>query len=153
MSTIDRGPAAELSWERFWQLIDLIGGEPAVAACAAFDAGCERLTEALAAGPAEEITAFGSRLAEALHRLDREEYGTQRAADPDDPDDRPLPLSDDGFLYARAAVIAAGRAAYERVLADPAQFARHSFRSGESLLHAHVDAFDSRADQDGRTSL
>ncbi|MFF2950355.1 DUF4240 domain-containing protein [Kitasatospora sp. NPDC057965] len=143
MSTIAiDGAPAELSWERFWQLIDLIGGEPAVAVCATFDAGCERLTEALAAGPVDEITGFGERLAEALYRLDREEYGTQLAADPDDPSDRPLPLSDDSFLYGRAAVVAAGRAAYEQVLADPALFARHSFRSGEPLLHAPEEAYE-----------
>ncbi|WP_344343607.1 DUF4240 domain-containing protein [Kitasatospora putterlickiae] len=142
MSTIDQEPAAELPWERFWQLIDLIGGEPAVAFCATFDDGCERLGAALAAGPAEEIVGFGERFAEALYRLDREEYGTQSASDPDDPEDRPLPLSDDGFLYARAAVVASGRTAYERVLADPALFARYSFRSGESLLYVHEEAYE-----------
>ncbi|MFE7558269.1 DUF4240 domain-containing protein [Kitasatospora sp. NPDC057500] len=135
--------AVELPWERFWQLIDLIGGEPAVAFCATFDDGCERLAEALAAGPVEEIVGFGERLAEALHRLDRREYGTQQAANPDDPDDAPAPLSTDGFLYARAAVVASGRAAYERVLADPAAFARYSFRSGERLLHPHEEAYES----------
>ncbi|WP_435651754.1 hypothetical protein [Kitasatospora purpeofusca] len=51
---------------------------------------------------------FGERLAEALYRLDREEYGTQRAVDPSDPDE-PVPLSDDGFPYGRAAVAGAGR--------------------------------------------
>ncbi|MFC5664864.1 DUF4240 domain-containing protein [Kitasatospora misakiensis] len=142
MSTIDEAPAPELPWERFWQLIDLIGGAPAVAVCATFDDGCERLTAALAAGPVEEIVGFGERFAEALYGLDREEYGTQRAVDPDDPEEEPLPLSDDGFLYARAAVVAAGRAAYEQVRADPALFAAHSFRSGESLLYAHEEAYE-----------
>ncbi|MFJ4096123.1 DUF4240 domain-containing protein [Kitasatospora sp. NPDC089913] len=141
MSTIDEAPAAELSWQRFWQLIDLIGGEPAVAVCATLDEGCERLGEVLAAGPVEEILGYGERLAEALYRLDREEYGTQRAADPDLPG-APVPLSDDGFLYARAAVVAAGRAAYDRVLADPELFAAHSFRSGEALLYVHEEAYE-----------
>ncbi len=142
MSTVDEAATAELPWERFWQLIDLIGGEPAVAVCATFDDGCERLTDALAAGPVEEIVGFGERFAEALYRLDREEYGTRPAVDPDDPDAEPVPLSDDGFLYARAAVVAAGRAAYERVLADPALFTAHSFRSGESLLYVHEEAYE-----------
>ncbi|MDY0812618.1 DUF4240 domain-containing protein [Kitasatospora purpeofusca] len=153
MSTIDESPAAglppqlspqlswELSWERFWQLIDLIGGEPAVAVCATFGAGCERLSEVLAAGPVEEILGFGERFAEALYRLDREEFGTQRAVDPGYPGES-LPLSDDGFLYARAAVVAAGRAAYERVLGEPELFAAHSFRSGEPLLYVHEEAYE-----------
>ncbi|MEV0190244.1 DUF4240 domain-containing protein [Kitasatospora purpeofusca] len=145
MSTIDEAtavrPSPQLSWQRFWQLIDLIGGEPAVAFCATLDEGCERLGEVLAAGPVEEILGFGERFAEALYRLDREEYGTQPAVDTEDPGEA-VPLSDDGFLYARAAVVASGRAAYERVLREPALFAAHSFRSGESLLYVHEEAYE-----------
>ncbi|MFB8166338.1 DUF4240 domain-containing protein [Kitasatospora purpeofusca] len=155
MSTVDEAPtagpppqpSARLSWERFWQLIELIGGEPAVAVCATFDDGCVRLSEELAAGPVEEIAGFGERLAEALYRLDREEYGTQRAVDPELPGES-LPLSDDGFLYARAAVVAAGRAAYERVLGEPELFAAHSFRSGESLLYVHEEAYEVATGED-----
>ncbi|MEV6977615.1 DUF4240 domain-containing protein [Kitasatospora sp. NPDC093806] len=143
MSTIDDGAdAAELPWERFWQLIDLLGGEAAGTSCAGFASGCERLGAALAAGSVTEIVGFGERLAEALYRLDREEYGTQRCPDPDEPDGEPLPLTDDGFLYARAAAVAAGRAGYESVLADPDRFAPYAAQWGEELLYVHEEAYE-----------
>ncbi|HEY1178005.1 MAG TPA: DUF4240 domain-containing protein [Phytomonospora sp.] len=58
---------------------------------------------------ARRVTGFAERLAEALYRLDRREYGED--------------LSGDAFLYTRAAVAAAGRREYEAVLADPRRFA------------------------------
>lgn len=51
----------------------------------------------------------------------------------EDQDDEAL-LSDDGFLYARCAVIAAGRRRYEQVLADPTSFGGTWDTGGEALL-------------------
>ncbi|MGI5205291.1 DUF4240 domain-containing protein [Spirillospora sp. CA-108201] len=58
----------------------------------------------------------------ALYRLDRREYGHD--------------LSGDAFLYTRAAVVANGREAYERVLGDLAEFVLYATELvwAESLL-------------------
>ncbi|MFJ9118990.1 DUF4240 domain-containing protein [Streptomyces sp. NPDC102394] len=89
----------------FWQLIsDCTSPLPdpdAVRLAAA-------LTNRLAAGRLATVTGFAEQLSWALYRLDRREYGHD--------------LSGGGFLYTRAAVVAAGREAYEAVLRDPELF-------------------------------
>ncbi|WP_306368346.1 hypothetical protein [Nocardiopsis sp. CC223A] len=59
-------------------------------------------------GPVAEAAGCAERLSEALYRLDRREYGEEP--------------SSDAFLCTRAAVVAADRAAYEEVPADPVLF-------------------------------
>lgn len=61
--------------------------------------------------------------------MDRKEYGHD--------------LSGDSFLYARAAVVAAGRATYEAVLHDPQVFAPYATDLiwAESLLYVPDEAY------------
>lgn len=128
-SDVDSQPA--MTWDRFWQLIDLVGGPAATASCDHADEAYARLTDALALEPADRIIAFGERLAEALYRLDRRDIADRRPC-----------CSDDGFLYARAAVVTAGRLAYESVLADPDRFADFEDEHGEQLLHVPEEAYE-----------
>lgn len=92
----------------------------------------EALTARLTAGPVETVIGFAEQLAWALYRLDRQEY----AGDEDY-------ISADGFLYARAAVVAGGREVYDRVLRDPALFAPYNDELiwAEPLLYAPNDAY------------
>ena len=112
----------------FWQLIEDCrpsGPDPDPDA----DGLVEALTEALAAGPESRITGFAEQLAWALYRLDRKESaGT----------------SGDGFLYTRCAVVAEGRAVYERVLADPALFVPYldGLVWAEGLLSVAENAYE-----------
>ncbi|MFH8724655.1 DUF4240 domain-containing protein [Streptomyces termitum] len=72
------------------------------------DGLADALTGRLTNGPVHDVVGFAEQLSLALYRLDRREYGDG--------------LSGDAFLYTRAAVVAAGRAEYERVLRDPERF-------------------------------
>ncbi|WP_019065970.1 DUF4240 domain-containing protein [Streptomyces hokutonensis] len=110
----------------FWQLI----GD-----CAPFDPDPDAeqlataLTDCLAAGPAATGIGFAEQLSWALYRLDRKEYGHG--------------LSGDSFLYTRAAVVAAGREAYEATLRDPRLFAPYveDLVWAESLLYVPDKAY------------
>ncbi len=98
--------------DEFWGLIDLLSGStepPAV----------ERLAEALQAAGTRKAVAFQERLAAQLYVLDQEALFRQPVRWSDDPDDaEPIPLSDDTFLYLRAAVVTQGRLLVQQVLAD-----------------------------------
>jgi hypothetical protein len=119
----------------FWELVAVMGGstdEDAV----------RRLTEALRDRGPKAARPFAERLAKVLHELDREElfgqpvrFDDEDPADLDDPDVEPLPLSDDSFLYLRAGIVARGRSAYERVLADPRELGRGTWPECEELLY------------------
>lgn len=96
---------ATMNEDAFWQLIDdCRPTEP--------DPDAELLaatvTERLAHSPLPLVIGFAEQLSWALYRLDRKEYGHD--------------LSDDAFLYTRAAVVAAGRTVFVSVLQDPAAF-------------------------------
>ncbi|MEV7616883.1 DUF4240 domain-containing protein [Streptomyces sp. NPDC089799] len=88
------------------------------------------LTVALSTGPLHRVVAFAEWLSWLLYRLDRREYG------------RGLP--GDVFLHIRCAVVAAGRAAYESVLADPAEFAPYAEgpARAEDLLYVPDQAYE-----------
>lgn len=88
------------------------------------------LTARLAAGPLYKVIGFAEYLSWALYRLDRREYGCD--------------LSGDAFLYTRAAVVAAGRDAYEGVLGDPAEFVPYATGLvwAESLLYVPDRAYE-----------
>ncbi|MER6847016.1 DUF4240 domain-containing protein [Streptomyces flaveolus] len=112
--------------DAFWQLIEECSpatpdpeGDQLAAA----------LTTRLASGAVSEVVGFAEQLSWALYRLDRKEYGDG--------------LSGDAFLYTRAAVVAAGRDVYQRVLRDPQRFA--SFVTGlvwaEALLYVPDNAY------------
>ncbi|MFJ9951909.1 DUF4240 domain-containing protein [Kitasatospora sp. NPDC091207] len=136
----DAGPPV-MAWARFWQLVELLGGEPGTATCHGVAEGCARLTEALVDGSVEQVIGFGERLAEALYRLDREELGSLPVRSAGFPGG-PSAQSDDGFLYARAAVVAAGREVYEGVSGAPERFAPFVGRHCEELLYVHEDAYE-----------
>ncbi len=76
----------------------------------------------LAGEPPDSILAFADQLAAVLHALDSPERPDQLVIDPTVGDD-PFSMSDDTLLYARCAVVAAGRSDWEQVLAEPAAMA------------------------------
>lgn len=131
-----------MTWERFWQLIEVLGGEAGIETCQDFAERCEHLTGILSREPVGRIVGFGERLAEALYRLDQADFGTLPVLGLELSDGSPLPQSDDGFLYARAAVVAAGRQAYESVFGSPEGFAPFTARQCEALLYVHEEAFE-----------
>ncbi|MER8101468.1 DUF4240 domain-containing protein [Kitasatospora sp. NPDC094016] len=131
-----------MTWERFWQLIEVLGGEAGTETCEQVETACARLTEVLAREPLGQIIGFGERLAEALHRLDQEQFGTLPITGAVLPDGSPFPQSSDHFLYARAAVVVAGRDVYESVFHDPERFAPFTARQCEPLLYVHEEAFE-----------
>ncbi|WP_405021221.1 DUF4240 domain-containing protein [Kitasatospora sp. NBC_00070] len=132
-----------MSWDRFWQLIDRLGvTEDGRVDCADLDDACEDLAATLAEEPVEQILGFGERLAEALFTLDRAEFGTLPVLGLTAPGGSPFPQSDDGFLYSRAAVVAAGRRTYESVLGHPERFAPFTDLHAEAVLHIHEEAYE-----------
>ncbi|MFE7135260.1 DUF4240 domain-containing protein [Streptomyces sp. NPDC057638] len=110
----------------FWRLIDDCtpptpdpeGEELAVA-----------LTARLSAGPLEDVIGFAEQLAWMLYQLDRRALGED--------------LSGDGFLYTRAAVVAAGRDTHAAVLRDPRLFTPYArdLIWAESLLYVPDEAY------------
>ncbi|MYW03286.1 DUF4240 domain-containing protein [Streptomyces sp. SID3343] len=131
-----------MTWERFWQLVEVFGGEADTETCKRFEEACARLTEILSREPVGQIIGFGERLAEALHRLDRADFGTLPVLGMERPDGSPFPQSDDSFLYSRAAVVAAGRQAYESVFGHPERFVPFTALQCEELLYVHEEAFE-----------
>ncbi|MER5867533.1 DUF4240 domain-containing protein [Kitasatospora sp. NPDC002040] len=131
-----------MTWERFWQLVEVLGGEAGIETCQGFEEACTRLTETLSREPVGQIIGFGERLAEALYRLDQADFGTLPVLGMEAPGGSPFPQSDDGFLYSRAAVVAAGRQAYESVFGHPERFAPFTARHCEELLYLHEEAFE-----------
>ncbi|PZT75381.1 MULTISPECIES: DUF4240 domain-containing protein [unclassified Streptomyces] len=126
-----------MTWADFWALIATLNGE-------ATEANCRRLAKRLSRRPLPEITAFAERHAEALYRLDQEKFGTLPVADMTLDDGAPFPQSGDSFLYARCAVVAAGRHTWESVFSDPAKFAPYTATTydGERLLYVPDEAYE-----------
>ncbi|HEV7827153.1 MAG TPA: DUF4240 domain-containing protein [Mycobacteriales bacterium] len=124
--------------DEFWERVGRLGGQVE-------EAGFDRLTAGLAAGPIEELFGFAEQLDAALRRLDLLSLQGQHVWDTeDDLLEDPPPLDRDGFLDARAAVICAGREIYERVQIDPASFAGIWDFSAEMLLYVPVEAYEAR---------
>lgn len=125
-----------VDWETFWKLIGTLDGGTEMEPIG-------RLTHFLSSRPLSEITGFGELLAESLYRLDLECFGAN--------------MSGDQFLYVRAAVVAAGRAAYQSVFEDPANFAAFADRWGEPLLYVAQRAYERQTgeewDRDTRYSF
>jgi hypothetical protein len=115
--------------ERFWSLIDLLEGDVR---------NEEVLISALSDLPPDDIRAFSESLADALFALDRPEL----TDDPDD--DKQIPMSEDVFLYFRCSVVAAGRAAFDRVLREGVlkESEWDDGGSGEGLLSVAAVAFE-----------
>ncbi|MEU7653711.1 DUF4240 domain-containing protein [Micromonospora taraxaci] len=108
----------------FWRLVALLGGRPEVQD----DRPYEQLTAVLSEEPVERIVGFAETLAWKLYQLDRRALAQAVPPGADN-------LSDDGFLYARCAVVVAGPTAFDAVLADPSAFARFT-----TVEAAHADS-------------
>ncbi len=119
----------------FWQLIEThLDG--------AIDGGAAALATRLATHEPDDILAFADHLAALLHGLDNPDAAAQLVVDPAVGSD-PFSMSDDLFLYARCAVVAAGPLAYERVLTDPTQMAGSwPVFNGEFLLGIAPQAYE-----------
>ncbi|MDG4837271.1 DUF4240 domain-containing protein [Micromonospora sp. WMMD967] len=113
-----------LTDEDFWRFVALLGGRPEIQD----DRPYERLTAVLSEEPVERIVGFAETLAWKLYQLDRRALAQAVPPGADH-------LSDDGFLYARCAVVVAGPTAFDAVLADPAAFARFT-----TVEAAHADS-------------
>lgn len=122
----------------FWELIGTLGGD-------IDQQSATELSERLSARPAKEIRDFADQLASALYALDSSERADQPIVDPSE-GDQPIPMSDDIFLYARCAVVAAGRTAWESAVAQPSAMAgSRPVYDGEWLLTVAPSAFEESA--------
>lgn len=129
--------------DRFWSLIDELGGEVT-------DASWHRLYRALRRLEADEILAFEDRFAEVLFRLDLRSVAKQRWRDAADPRWLPrLPfISADNFLYARCAAVAEGRQTVEAVLTNHRRFRQTwNTEEAERLLSVSQEAYESATGQ------
>ncbi|MEU9675633.1 DUF4240 domain-containing protein [Streptomyces parvus] len=126
-----------MTWVDFWALISKLNGE-------ATEESCHRLAEQLSRRPVSDIVAFAERHAEALYRLDQEKFGTLPVVDLTAQDGQPFPQSSDGFLYARCAVVAAGRDVWESVFFDADKFVPYTSTEcdGEWLLYVPDQAYE-----------
>lgn len=121
----------------FWGWIERLGGRPDPDAL-------DELTAVLAERGEADVVAFAEALARALHDLDTPAHFGQRVHDVSEPDDAPaMAMSADVFLYARCAVVAAGRETWTRTVADPAAMAgRWEVADGELLLGVAPEAYE-----------
>lgn len=102
------------------------------------DAVVEPVVRALALLPDAEIGSFQEILAQKLYDLDGRAWAHESGdqiwlGEPDR-------LSVDGFLYARSAVVARGRATYDQVRADPTEMPKNA--SFEALLYVAATAYE-----------
>jgi hypothetical protein len=107
----------------------------------------EPVVTALAGLPDSAIAGFQNNLASKLYALDGRAWARESGSgiwwgEPDK-------LSVDGFLYARLAVVANGRAFYESVLGDPTSMPKDG--EFESLLYVASKAYERKTglDDDG----
>lgn len=129
-----------LSVDEFWELISLTGGR-------VDEVALQPLGRALNKLSSKHMTEFGEHFRAALAALDTEAHVRQPVRDVDDPPGEALPMTGgDVFLYARCAVVGAGRAAWEAVVADPAAFSARPWQmaEGELLLALVENAYDER---------
>lgn len=126
-----------MTWAEFWGLIEELDGKVS-------QASCERLVGHLSRRPVPEILGFAEWLAEALYRIDQEKFGLLPVVDLTTREGEPFPQSGDVFLYARCAVVAAGRAVWESVFFDSAKFAPYTATTydGEPLLYVSDQAYE-----------
>lgn len=98
--------------EQFWEIIDALDWSKNDS-----DAIMAPAIAQLAAMPVVAIYLFADKLSEKLYQLDTRLHGEAYLTN--EGDDY---LSVDDFLYVRCAVVAEGKAYYEQVLANPAEF-------------------------------
>jgi hypothetical protein len=107
----------------FWALMRAVGPRPG-------EDDFDRLTDELATRSAEDITGFEDRLTALLYALDTPAHVKAARA------------GNDWFLYVRCAAVAAGRDAYEEILAEPAKLRRFAHREAEVLLSVASRAYE-----------
>lgn len=130
-----------LTRDAFWDLIGTLGGT-------VDEERAQTLTVRLTERAPGDIVAFADPLAQALYELDSPQHAAQLVIDPT-ADDEPMSMSDDLFLYARCAVVAAGRRTFDRVLADPSQLAGSwPVFDGEFLLGVAPQAYQAATGED-----
>ncbi len=95
------------SEDDFWSIISLLDWS----AKGTREKAIKPAVEALSQQPVSHIYLFEDILAEKLYQLDTKEHAA--AAYPNDH------FSEDGFLYARAAVVASGKTTFQAILASP----------------------------------
>jgi len=128
---VERVEAVALAADDFWGLVETL---PESAEPTDFTA----MSTALAGCGLDDVLAFEARLTLALYALDsRTARDRYEQSDPDGPGT----VSDDVFLYARADTVLAGRAAWERAVAEHTLERRDApSRLGEYLLYVSWDA-------------
>lgn len=135
-------PATRLTPEQFWQYVADLGGR-------AEPEGFAALIETLAQLRSAAICSFADHLATALYALDSRDRMAQPIRDTaDGPDSPAFPLSKEVFLYARLAVVVAGRETWQRVVDDPAAMAGTWDLGAEELLYVAPAAFAQRTGSD-----
>ena len=101
----------------FWQVIDRLDWEATEDSAILAPA-----IELLSQQAPDRIKAFADILSEKLYHLDQRRMAEQSIEEEEE-------FSTDLFLYARCAVVANGKVAYETVMADPAKFPKDTFFS------------------------
>ena len=96
-----------------------------------------------------EIAGFQDTLTRKLYAIDGRAWARESGSDIWWAE--PGSLSEDGFLYARCAVVAAGRDVYERVLVDPTEMPKN--RQLEGLLYAASTAYERKTGLDASGEL
>lgn len=131
-----------LTDERFWALIDVMGGTIS-------DRSVLALQAELRSRSIEEVENFVDSFSKALYDLDRRDINAIPITDTADPSRSSFVCEADDFLYARCCVVAAGRGTYEAIKEDPAEFARPwPVMSGELLLYAAEDVYEELTGQE-----
>lgn len=128
--------------DEFWDLIGTLGGR-------AEPDGFAALTEDLARGSGDRLTAFAEHLAAALYAIDSRNRMSQPVHDTaDGPNSPAFPLSKEVFLYARCAVVLAGRPAWQQVVDDPSAMAGTWDLGAEEILYVAPVAFEQQTGSD-----
>ncbi|GAA4668425.1 DUF4240 domain-containing protein [Frondihabitans cladoniiphilus] len=118
----------------FWDLIDVLGGQVDEDSLGA-------LRDALAALSEDQLLGFHAALTVKLHDLDTAKAHEWMRENDEAADE--LGVSDDVFLYARAATVAAGTAVMERAEGDGTVFLEEDDPgSAEALLYVAEEAAD-----------
>lgn len=125
--------------DRLWSVLDSAGAAPDSQAAQVLAAAHSILVRA----GKKVTTEFTTGMHVALFELDREDLYRRPIRDRgEDPSAPPIPLSADTFLYARCAVITAGRDTFDRVLSEPAAFEAVWDLDAEALLELPSAALD-----------
>ncbi|MCI5080412.1 MAG: DUF4240 domain-containing protein [Saprospiraceae bacterium] len=124
---VDTDEIPSFSITDFWQIIDLLNWSAEET-----EETIAPAVDALSKHPLSHIYLFEDMLAELLYALDTQQHA--QVAYPD------KPISADGFLYVRAAIVAQGKRHYEEVLHTPEKLDKHA--DFEPLLSVAALAYE-----------